>query len=107
VAGDEYSIAHQRDDAGAARVLLAGEFDLNSVAALSDALAEPLADATVDHVLVDMSETTFIDSSGLRALVLAYEAALDAGKRFALVDPQRGVRRLFEIVGLTQMLDDG
>jgi anti-anti-sigma factor len=104
VADDEYSIVHLRGDADAARVLVTGEFDLDNAPALSAALAKALAD--VDHVVVDLSGMTFMDSSALRAIVLAYEAALDVGKRLTLVNPQPPVRRIFEIVELSRMLDD-
>ena len=89
-----------------ARVLLAGEFDLDNEAALTDALAEVIADPTVGEVLVDMGDLTFIDSSGLRSVVLAHEAAQDAGKRLALVAPRPGVRRILQIVALTELIDD-
>jgi anti-sigma B factor antagonist len=106
VCADPYGIVCRHDQQGVARVSLPGEIDLNNHAALSTVLLGAVHDPAVDRVIVDLSATTFIDSSGFRALVIAWMAADKADKRFEAVNPPANVRRMFEILELRDMLGD-
>jgi anti-sigma B factor antagonist len=55
-------------------------------------------------LVVDVTEMTFIDSSGLRILVQARRKAADAGGRFELHQPSDSVVRLLELTGLDDLL---
>jgi anti-anti-sigma factor len=46
-----------------------------------------------------------MDSSGLRALVMADQRARDAGRRLAIVPGAPAIRRVFEITQLHDRLD--
>lgn len=86
---------------------LAGELDLASAPSLAGELKASSADGTAAIVL-DMRELSFIDSSGLRAVLAAREQAADAGYEFAVVRGSPQVRRLFAITRADehlQMLD--
>lgn len=102
---DGYRISERPEAADAVRVLLAGEFDLSNAAELTEALTRAVARAGVARVVVDMRDTTFLDSSGIRAIAIAYEAALDAGKEFRLENLQHSVRRVFEILEMTVLFE--
>ncbi|QUX27280.1 STAS domain-containing protein [Nocardiopsis akebiae] len=52
------------------------------------------------HVIVDMSSTTFCDSSGLSALTRALRRASASGSTMSVVVSHRSVRRVFDLVGL-------
>jgi len=56
------------------------------------------------RVIVDMSQVTFIDSTGIGVLVGALKRTREQNGWFALVCPQPRVRRVFEITGLLQAL---
>ena len=77
---------------------VAGEIDAHSAPALAAAMAE-LPD--VSQVVADFCEVTFMDSSGLRVLVDAAMSATNAGKSFAIANPQAAIRRVVEISGLS------
>ena len=49
---------------------------------------------------LDLSAVTFVDSSGIGALVRAHRVADDAGARIVLVDPSHPVVRVLALVGL-------
>ena len=100
---DGHRITERQDAADAVRVVLAGEFDLNNAAELTDALARAVSRAGVARIVLDMRDTTFLDSSGIRAIAVAYQAALDAGREFWLENLQHSVRRVFEILELTML----
>ena len=91
--------------AGIARVALRGELDMVTVPALEHHL-EPFANDGVSAVLLDLRGLTFIDSSGLHALVRASERAKASGHRLILLGTRPSARRLFELTDTEYLLDD-
>lgn len=79
---------------------LSGEVDAHTAPALASAMAA-LPKGTVR---VDMSEVSFMDSSGLRVLMEATTRARDGGGDLVVVRPSPTVTRLVEISGLTDQL---
>jgi anti-sigma B factor antagonist len=89
---------------GAAIVIVDGDVDLHSAPELRDRLAL-LADNGTDHVVVDLSGSTFLDSMALGVL-LASKKRIDAdGKRLDIVVSTPDVRRIFEITMLDRIFD--
>jgi anti-sigma B factor antagonist len=87
--------------AGGTVVRVAGELDLSNVSAFEAELA-----ALVRHgrVVVDLAECTFLDSSALRALVIAYRAATDEGAEFSLSAPTLAIRRVLEVASIDRLI---
>ncbi|MEU3548357.1 STAS domain-containing protein [Streptomyces longwoodensis] len=56
-------------------------------------------------VLVGLSGTGFIDSSGVTSLINAYRAARRTGVRLALVAPSEPVARILALTGVDQVID--
>ena len=84
-------------------VSLLGEHDLATAPVLLDSLLT-LVDEGLG-VVVDCTETAFMDVAVLRQLLEADEALRDRGRRLAvLVDTSHPVERLFELVGVEQWL---
>lgn len=82
-------------------IALRGELDLASAPQLDEALGEIDGAGTVK---LDLSALAFIDSTGVRATLAAREHCTRRGLDFALVPGPRQVQRLFEIVGLLDVL---
>jgi anti-sigma B factor antagonist len=81
------------------------EIDPATVDELVAALEAAPADAVVE---VDCSAVEFMDSSGVRALILASNRAEAAGGRVRVVRATNVVRRLLEITAVAHLLgDDG
>jgi len=57
-------------------------------------------------VIVDLSQTNYIDSSGLGALLLGLRQARDADGEFALVGAQNRVKSLLKIAQLDNVLSN-
>lgn len=83
-----------RDDV--AIVHLTGEVDISSVHVLRNGLASMIGTG-LSAVILDASGVTFMDSTGLHALVEAKRSLHDNGMRIFLV-PSRQVRRVLELV---------
>ncbi|MCP2342837.1 STAS domain-containing protein [Actinomadura rupiterrae] len=84
-------------------VTLRGELDLAGAERLSDEFREAFESS--DHVIVDLDELAFIDSSGLAALIDGHKRALENGARFTLVAPRPQVEGVFTITGLVGRFD--
>jgi anti-anti-sigma factor len=94
----------RHDDGDVVRLALRGELDLGSIPRLEEELADVESSAP-PVLLIDLSSLDFMDSSGLRALVMADERARTQGRRLAIVPGPPMVRRVFEITQLDKRLD--
>lgn len=79
---------------------VAGELDAHDGQLLHDELVQHL-DAGRDAIRVDLSEVSFIDSSGLRVLLQAEERCRAAGGSLTLERPGPQVRYILEITDLS------
>src|SRR5262245_3335764 len=89
---------------GVAVLAASGECETGSAARLETALRNALGDG-VTHVYLDLSELSFLDSSGIRALLHVQRAMDAAGCHFAVVAPMGHVRKALRIAGVESMLD--
>ena len=89
---------------GAPILSLAGELDIAGTEQLLAAL-ETIEQDEPSLVVIDLSGVSFLDSSGLRAILVAHAAAGRAGRRLAVVRPPATVYRVFEIALLDRRLD--
>jgi anti-sigma B factor antagonist len=83
---------------GTAVVQLSGELDLDAKAELTRVLAQAAGEGR--DVIVDMSGTTFMDSTALKALLDARHSQTHAGWGFVLRNPSQGVLRTLQMAGL-------
>ena len=75
-------------------LIVRGELDLASAGALEQAAVES---PFTGRLVIDLRDVTFIDSSGIRALV---RVAKRCGAPLVIRDPAARVERLFRLVGL-------
>ena len=80
---------------------LHGEIDLNVSPKIATTFNE-LARARVPHVVVDLTNVTYIDSSGLAVLIVGMQQVKEYGGKFALVGLQHDVRSILETARLDQ-----
>jgi anti-anti-sigma factor len=82
---------------------LRGEVDYQSVSALTRAMPE--VDSADSHrVVVDMSRVTFMDSSGVNALIAAHQAMRAAHGWLRLAGVRGAVLRTVQLVGLDTLV---
>jgi anti-sigma B factor antagonist len=89
---------------GATRLHVAGSIDAGNVESLRQALLAAIDDVG-GTLILDLAEVDFIDSEGLGAIVGGFKHAIDWGVRLRFVVVHPLVRKLFEITGLTRVLD--
>ena len=98
-----FSLSTERldDDAGYV-VLLGGEVDLYTAPELKRELHR-LVDEGATRFVVDMTGTTFIDSTTLGVLLSVVKRVRPEGGAVVLVCPDPNVRRIFEITLLDRV----
>jgi anti-anti-sigma factor len=89
-------------DGQRAAVALAGECDLAARDDCTTALLRAVDAAPT--VVVDLGAVTFLDSSGLHALVTAHHAALERGGRLCVVNACGMVAQVLDLTGVGGLL---
>lgn len=81
---------------------LHGEVDLHISPEVAVALREMVAKKPT-VLVVDLAKVTFMDSSGLAALIEGMQGVQEHGGRFAVANVQESVQHIFEIARLDQV----
>jgi anti-sigma B factor antagonist len=84
-------------------VRVSGEFDMSAAEHLRDRLSsvDPGDDA---ELVLDLRETTFMDSSGVGVIVELWNQSREDGFDFSVLPGDGPVRQLLELTGLTGSL---
>ena len=83
-----------------------GEVDVATASQLEECLLD-LLHRPLERLTVDMSATTFIDLTGLRALVVGLTTARECGVELTLASPTASVLKVLEIAGVDQIVRVG
>ena len=87
-----------------ATLVISGELDVASGPVLEHAVAR-VVDGQGEDFRLDLSELTFMDSTGARSLVRVHHRLESIGRRLVLVSPTPPVRRVIELLGLDGLVD--
>jgi anti-sigma B factor antagonist len=85
-------------------IALTGEADLLGAPNIEAALADACCGEPPGLVVVDLRNLTFIDSSGLQALITGHELCRARGRELRIVPGPENVQRLFELTGMNEVL---
>ena len=85
-------------------VVVNGELDLVTAPQLEERL-RCVIDSTDGDVVVDLANVTFIDSTGLSAMLVAHDRLCHTNRVLAIRRPSVQVVRLLEICGLCNLLE--
>ncbi|HEV3228069.1 MAG TPA: STAS domain-containing protein [Solirubrobacteraceae bacterium] len=83
-------------------VSVAGEIDLFTAPELKQRLVS-LIDSGQRHIVIDLSETTFLDSTGLGVLIGAVKRLRGQDGELVIVNRDESIAKTFEITGLDQI----
>ena len=102
---EHYGLEVREPGAGEIRLLVSGEVDLEAAPLLLDSiLCAGLAHDPGHRVVVDLQSVTFIDSSGLSALVEANNRLAGQEQVLVLGNLSDRVRRILSVTGLDQVI---
>jgi anti-sigma B factor antagonist len=85
-------------------IALSGEVDLYTAPEFKQQLLDVIGQGGKE-VVVDFTDTTFIDSTTLGVLVGGVKRLRPNGGRLSLVCSDRNITKIFEITGLTKVFD--
>ena len=98
----EFSLNTVGPIADCAVLQVVGEVDLYTAPQLREPVRELAAKGAV-HLIADLSQVSFLDSTGLGVLVGALKRLREAGGSLTLVISAPRILRLFQITGLTKV----
>ena len=101
VSAQEHLKVDARSEQDRVVLALAGELDLASSPVFERAL-EDSALAAAPLVVLDLDALKFVDSTGLRVILLAHEAARTRGQEFAITPGSPQVQRLLSITSVAE-----
>jgi anti-sigma B factor antagonist len=91
-------------DGDTTHLTLRGEVDVLTVDQVRLALEEALA-ARPRQIVINLRELSFIDSTGLGALIYGFQRARDRGIRFRLSSPSRSIHQILALSGLLEIVE--
>jgi anti-sigma B factor antagonist len=95
----EFGIRDRPVDGSTHIVSVTGEVDLFTAPEFKQRVMTPIASG-VDHVIVDLMETTFIDSSSLGVLIGAHRRLKSRGGSLIVACDSESIVKTFRITGL-------
>jgi anti-anti-sigma factor len=90
-------IGQRPEPDGRIRLILAGEVDISSADTLTQALRA--ARCRGCGLIIDLAHVTFLDSTGIAALLMAHRQTAAAGQTLTVVNARDIVRRVLAITG--------
>ena len=81
-------------------VRLSGELDHHEAKTLRTAWQKKLVEEQVQHVILNLKEVTFMDSSGIGVLLGRYKEIMKLGGQLVVCSVNPAIQRIFEMSGL-------
>jgi len=91
------------------RVLLvkvSGELDMHTVAKFKDRIISKMDSNNLNDLVLNFSGVTFIDSSGLGAILGRYRSLLKKNGRIILVGLNPSVKKVFKLAGMLKIMKE-
>jgi anti-sigma B factor antagonist len=98
----EFSLSQESLDAERHVVAVRGEIDLFTAPELKSALSEAFESGHT-RIVVDLTDTTFLDSTALGVLIGAVKRLRSRDGRLTIVNVDDNIAKTFEITGLDQI----
>jgi anti-sigma B factor antagonist len=98
----EFSLSQEPLDAERHVVAVRGEIDLFTAPELKAALSEAIESGHT-RIVVDLTDTTFLDSTALGVLIGAVKRLRSRDGRLTIVNVDDNIAKTFEITGLDQI----
>ncbi|MFP4016527.1 MAG: anti-sigma F factor antagonist [Halanaerobiales bacterium] len=86
-------------------VRMSGELDLLTVTNFKDKVLDKTEKEGINNLILNLAKVTFIDSSGLGAILGRYRYLNKKGGRVILVSLKPQVERIFRMAGMLKIMD--
>ena len=95
---------YDNHDGQPCRLAASGDIDVAVADELADLGKTTLRQMTGDALLIDLADVTFMDSTGLAALVKIRNESIDLNKRLTLANVPKQVSQILNITALDTVL---
>ncbi len=85
--------------------MLSGELDQCNAQAIRSELDDLIADRQVRHLILDMGQLSFMDSSGIGVIIGRYRTLSQRGGKVSVTHMNPQVARVFTLSGMSQIID--
>lgn len=85
-------------------IRLTGELDHHEATILREAWQNKLREGTVKHVILNLEEISFMDSSGIGVLLGRYKEILQLGGELVVCSVNPAIERILEMSGLFKII---
>lgn len=86
-------------------VRIAGDIDHHSSTGVREDIDEALINLRPKRLILDLSETDFMDSSGLGLILGRLRKTAEMGIGFVLVNPTEAILKILRLAGVEKMLE--
>jgi anti-sigma B factor antagonist len=98
------NVTRSEDERGWTILSVKGEIDIATAGILDEAIEQAVADVR-SRVAVDLGGVSFMDSTGLRTLIVAHRRLADIGGTLRVIPGSGPNRRLLEVAGVADTLE--
>lgn len=81
-----------------------GEIDHHETKFLKEEIDTEISDSMPRKIVIDLSRTTFMDSSGLGLILGRYNRSLEIGAEFEVANPGEKIMRIITMSGLDKII---
>lgn len=92
------------DENGVTVVEILGSLDTNTAREAENTVND-IVDSDKEKLLIDLKETTFVSSAGLRVFLATSKKMTAQGKSLAFCSPNEVVQEVFDISGFSSILN--
>jgi stage II sporulation protein AA (anti-sigma F factor antagonist) len=85
-------------------ITLSGELDHNSAEEVRVKIDDRIDRDNIEKAVIDFSGVTFMDSSGIGAVLGRYKKLSNRGGMLCIAEPSKNVNRIFELAGLYKVI---
>jgi anti-sigma B factor antagonist len=89
-------------DDGTVTVTVIGEVDFSNADEVAEGIRDAITDWSPPTIRVDLRDASFIDSTGLGALIDGYRSATESDIQFLVINPSPTFRRVLSVTGLSE-----
>lgn len=87
---------------GSVTIAVIGEIDFSNADEVAEGIRDAITDWSPSTVHVDLRDASFIDSTGLGALIEGYRAATESDIQYLVINPSPTFRRVLTVTGLSE-----
>jgi len=92
---------------GVVRLALEAEIDMSCIEALAAVILQVLTIDRAAALIIDLDAVTFLDATGITALIDGRRRAAELGATYRISNPQGLVRRVLDVTGTLDILSGG